>query len=447
MNPAKGSIFGELFFKKPHNSQGDTISWRTLDYGDKIGWYENIDGTGSFGPKQIISNNSQPASRIFATDLDGDGDTDVLFANSRKIGWHENIDGAGNFGRQQIISMATRPRDIIAVDVDGDGDMDVLSANNRIAWFENRSPAQHPTDTSVQDAPVESPVKVREFEVDGRVLAFSPNGSNAIVAGREGQMLLWDVEAGKKTRGLGEGWGATAFSSDGRLAVGKNGLVDIETGEIVRQDTFGPGSVFSFSADGNQLLSFRINYARSGAGIWLWDASTGELTAETMIGQKDPWCAALSPDGKHVAVGLEKNGMRIWEPRTDQHVSLMNRPGVSAVDFSHDNELVAGATTDGTIFVYRVQSGQEVRRFGAPELYSFFLDFEAEGKHIASFGNAPSANGSVLTVRVWDLDSGELVYRFDHHGLGFQAGVFSTDGRKVLCAGYGTKVAVHSWNE
>jgi len=110
---------------------------------DKIAWYENTDGQGSFGPQQIITTNALYADSVYATDLDGDGDMDVLSASrlDHKIAWYENTDGQGNFGPQQIITTnAQNTRSVYATDIDGDGDIDVLSASggdNKIAWYEN----------------------------------------------------------------------------------------------------------------------------------------------------------------------------------------------------------------------------------------------------------------------------------------------------------------------
>ena len=111
----------------------------------KIAWYEN-DGSGNFGPQQIISTSVVDAGSVYACDLDGDGDMDVLSASGEddKIAWYEN-DGLGSFGAQQIISTSAKyPQSVYASDLDGDGDMDVLSASsslnnvdNKIAWYEN----------------------------------------------------------------------------------------------------------------------------------------------------------------------------------------------------------------------------------------------------------------------------------------------------------------------
>ncbi|NIQ19395.1 MAG: hypothetical protein GTN95_04150, partial [Gammaproteobacteria bacterium] len=61
-----------------------------------------------FGPQQVISTPADGARSVFAADLDGDGDTDVLSASDHDdtIAWYENLDGAGNFGPRQVISTA-----------------------------------------------------------------------------------------------------------------------------------------------------------------------------------------------------------------------------------------------------------------------------------------------------------------------------------------------------
>ncbi|MCH8880447.1 MAG: VCBS repeat-containing protein [Planctomycetes bacterium] len=125
------------------DGDGDTDVLSASQIDDKIAWYENTDGLGSFGPQQIISTAADNAFSVFAADLDGDGDNDVLSASfsDDKIAWYENTDGLGSFGPQQIISTAADgARSVFAADLDGDGDSDVLSASvgdGKIAWYEN----------------------------------------------------------------------------------------------------------------------------------------------------------------------------------------------------------------------------------------------------------------------------------------------------------------------
>ncbi|MGY8934277.1 MAG: T9SS type A sorting domain-containing protein [Flavobacteriales bacterium] len=110
---------------------------------NKVSWFENTDGLGSFGAEQIITTLANVVLSVFAADLDNDDDIDILSASASddKIAWYENTDGQGNFSSQQVITTnADSVRSVFAADLDNDGDMDVLSASqndDKIAWYEN----------------------------------------------------------------------------------------------------------------------------------------------------------------------------------------------------------------------------------------------------------------------------------------------------------------------
>ncbi len=111
-------------------------------------WRENTDGAGSFGRPQTLSTRQGPHS-VVAADLDGDGDVDALSAwkygggdpAAWSIAWNESTDGAGSFRRPQMIRSgdgAGNYMSVFAADMDGDGDMDVLLALDKITWYEKR---------------------------------------------------------------------------------------------------------------------------------------------------------------------------------------------------------------------------------------------------------------------------------------------------------------------
>ncbi|MBU1881609.1 VCBS repeat-containing protein, partial [bacterium] len=142
-----GHTYGaESVFSADLDGDGDYDVLSASSGDEKIAWYENTDGLGSFGQQQIIINNASEAYSVFSADLDGDGDNDVLSASSyeNKIAWYENRDGLGNFSLQQIITTnANEARSVFSADLDGDGDYDVLSASfddNKIAWYRNEGP-------------------------------------------------------------------------------------------------------------------------------------------------------------------------------------------------------------------------------------------------------------------------------------------------------------------
>ena len=116
---------------------------------NRIGWFRNTDGEGNFGSQILISDQLGYANGVHAADLDGDGDLDALSASAwdNKIAWYENVDGNGSFGDQNIIStLEEQPYEVYADDIDLDGDMDVLSAVrhfNNIVLYENTDGLGH----------------------------------------------------------------------------------------------------------------------------------------------------------------------------------------------------------------------------------------------------------------------------------------------------------------
>ena len=111
--------------------------------GDTIAWFENSDGAGTFNMAQVLFDGSESVNELFAADIDGDGDLDVVapFKKDNIIGWFENTDGKGLFSSlHQITDEAILATSVYASDMDGDGDVDVVSAaedDNRLAWYEN----------------------------------------------------------------------------------------------------------------------------------------------------------------------------------------------------------------------------------------------------------------------------------------------------------------------
>ncbi len=110
---------------------------------DLIVWYENLDGNGSFSSAKIISNTQDLPFTVIDSDIDGDGDLDVVVCSKLDdtIAWYENLGGQGTFGTMNVITQTSISAISIATgDMDGDGDMDVVSdssINDQPSWYRN----------------------------------------------------------------------------------------------------------------------------------------------------------------------------------------------------------------------------------------------------------------------------------------------------------------------
>jgi len=176
---------------------GDSdIDILTTNYSDnKITWYKN-DGLGNFTIQQITNFNNP--SSIFTFDLDNDGDNDIIsssyIANEisfDKIVYFINTDGLGSFGSEQVI---TQPRleyeanNALSFDIDSDGYKDIISsAAYKVSWYKNTNGDGNFSSQNVIDIP---PNRVSDIYVSD----LDSNGSNDIVLsdGNDGSgRLIW----------------------------------------------------------------------------------------------------------------------------------------------------------------------------------------------------------------------------------------------------------------
>jgi hypothetical protein len=116
----------------------------TAWYGNEITFWENDGNNPVEWIKQTIDGNFVNAHEVYALDMDGDGDVDVLGASAglNEITWWRNDGGDPlEWAKQTIDSTFTGSRSVYAIDVDGDSLVDVLgaaySANDITLWLNN----------------------------------------------------------------------------------------------------------------------------------------------------------------------------------------------------------------------------------------------------------------------------------------------------------------------
>ncbi|MCD6588054.1 MAG: T9SS type A sorting domain-containing protein [Candidatus Fermentibacteraceae bacterium] len=124
------------------DGDGDMDVLRAANGSDPVTWWENVDGIGTSWIEHVVDCSFSGAISVYADDVDGDSDIDILVAEyvDDNISWCENTDGTGTSWIEHEVDDSFGAISIYAKDVDGDGDIDVLGAafeNDNITWCEN----------------------------------------------------------------------------------------------------------------------------------------------------------------------------------------------------------------------------------------------------------------------------------------------------------------------
>lgn len=268
-------------------------------------------------------------------------------------------------------------------------------------------------------------------------IALLPGGSALAIGDRDGQVRLVDVATGKTTRFLrvaGARAHCVACSPDGKLiAVGletsRAGAIaiwDRSSAKPVRRIEV-PGGVFclAFSPDGKTLASGGFR-----AGLRLWDAATGkEIRAIADAGQAVR-SVAFSRDGK-ILLTTSPPLVQCWDVATGEERLLdpAGHGGLCAV-FSPGGKWLAWAGSEGKLHLIETSTGREVHRFAAHPRPIVALAFSADGKTLAT--------GSVdQTVRLWDVASGKDVCPLPGRRHPPRCLAYHPDGKRLAAGGWG----------
>ena len=140
---------------------------------DDVAWWENLNGSGTVWTEHTIDNPNGGAVSVYAADIDGDGDIDVLAAayNINDIIWWENTDGAGTAWTEHLVDgNFDGAESVCAADIDGDGDMDIQGAAryaDDITWWENTDGAGTAWAEHIIDGNFDTALSVYAADVDG----------------------------------------------------------------------------------------------------------------------------------------------------------------------------------------------------------------------------------------------------------------------------------------
>ncbi|KAI0905434.1 quinon protein alcohol dehydrogenase-like superfamily [Ustulina deusta] len=317
-------------------------------------------------------------------------------------------------------------------------------------------------------------------------LLFSPDGTRLVLLTNRGNMLVWDVATSQAEHRLessspGE-TNAAILSPDGsKLAVGSNSTIeiwDMETGQSqhILEGHCADIQVVAFSPDGNHLAS-----GSSDKNVRLWNVESGETERILSGHSRAVQTVLFSPDGRKLVsvsgdqtmlvwdvpsgqhehtleleeierplfssnkdrIAFSSDGARlvsvagkdmsicVWDTKTWQpkHVARRHSNLPSCFAFSPDGNKVVFRSSDGTIHVWDVATGQAKQILGICSPISGHMTslvFSPDGKWLASsFGN---------TVQLWDAETWKVENKLESHTFLVKQIAFSPDGERLASA-------------
>jgi WD40 repeat protein len=228
---------------------------------------------------------------------------------------------------------------------------------------------------------------------------------------------------------------AASFSPDGKTLIGMAGgkvcVWDVEKRNLLAEFGNATGLIanqFSVSADGQRAATGRRS--NDGAEVSVWDVEKRQATASWKIERYSMASLALSPDGKYLVAGGGRiganSGLDLFDASTGKVVR--NFAGLhGAATFSADGRHLAASTRTG-IKVVEVDTGKDVVQLNGHPRGHTALAFSADGKLLATCGYD-------LSVRLWDLGSGQERQTFWGHRDLPAAVVFSPTGETLMSSG------------
>ena len=149
------------------------------------------------------------------------------------------------------------------------------------------------------------------------------------------------------------------------------------------------------------------------------------------------WQVAFSPDGRLLAVATSI-GLYLYDiPALSEVRLIATDTALVSVAFAPDGRLLASGSRDGTVRLWDVQTGQLVRRLEGHTDLVWSVAFAPDGRLLASASDDK-------TVRLWDGETGRLVRTLAGHASSVFSVAFAPDGRWL--ASGSTDTTVRLWD-
>ncbi|KAI9205965.1 WD40-repeat-containing domain protein [Polychytrium aggregatum] len=194
-----------------------------------------------------------------------------------------------------------------------------------------------------------------------------------------------------------------------------------------------------FSNDGKFLAT------GSNRRVRLFDAITGLQIAslvddECENPEADSYVrsVAFSPCGKYLATGAEDQIIRVWDLSKSRIKIVLtgHSQDIYSLDWSKDGKYIVSGSGDYNIRVWDSETGRctvEMSVANDKTLGPGYKDLGVTSIAMSPLDSRCVVSGSLdRMVRIWDIQTGQMLERFEGHSDSVYAVAFSPDGRSVV---------------
>jgi len=197
-------------------------------------------------------------------------------------------------------------------------------------------------------------------------LLFTPDGSQLITPGEDGQIRFWRTSDGSLERSLPiQAIGQTVLFPDGNTAFAVSSetkgftLIDLATGTIIEAPMANfEITAFLFNSSGDRFASAGVvNWSR------VWSARTGEPLTPPLHHGGEVRFVAWSPDGKRIITAGLTPELRVWDASTGEQLLASLHLGTKPLEaglWSLDGRFIVARSDDNVVRVWDAATGEPV---------------------------------------------------------------------------------------
>lgn len=221
------------------------------------------------------------------------------------------------------------------------------------------------------------------------------------------------------------------FSPDGKYLISGSvdstvkihSLADYSLVKDIKQ----PSGISNIDVSRNGLMFATSGYDEK---IRIWKFNDGRLLHELSGHKGTPWTLAFSPDGNYLASGGEDKQLRIWSIQNGSLIRTIPAHTLTIwnVQFSPDGKTIATASYDKTAKIWNTANGKLLHALEGHDEALVALSYNSDGNTLATASDDK-------TIRLWSVTDGSLLKILKGSEEHVQAVVFSPDGKRLLSGG------------